>query len=95
MTRANRFGIALAAALTVGFTLGCMGGGEEAPVEEVKVEVPDSPEGKAAYVAKAGEAGMAKALKDVGMSEDELDTLLFDIAKDAERTDAYLEAMKE
>ncbi len=90
----NRFTLVLAAGLTLGFTLGCMGGGEEAVVEEEKVDVPDSPEGKAAYVAKAGDADAAKALEDVGMSDEELDTLLVDIAKDAERTDKYLEAME-
>ena len=93
MMRANRLALVLAAGLTVGFTLGCMGGGEEAAVEEEPaVEVPDTPEGKAAYVAKAASA--EKALEEVGMSQEELDTLLFDIAKDVERTDTFLAAME-
>jgi len=84
----------LCAALTLGFTLGCMGG-EEAPVEAPKVE--STPEVKAAAVAKAIAADASKldeVLKEQGLSADEFEALMFDIAKDPKRTDAYLDARK-
>ena len=84
----------LCAALTLGFTLGCMGG-EEATVETPEAKA--SPEDKAGAIAKAIAADASKlddALKEQGMSADEFEALMFDIAKDPKRTDAYLDARK-
>lgn len=81
----------LAIGLTLGFTLACTGG-EEAPVEEPKEMSPDE---KAANVGKAvsGDAAKAEeALKEAGMSADEFDTLMYEIAGDADRSKKYIEA---
>ena len=85
----------LCGVLTLGFTLGCMGGDEAPPVETP--EAAATPEEKAGAIAKAVAADATKiddALKEHGMSADEFEALMFDIAKDPKRTDAYLEARK-
>ena len=83
-------------ALTLGFSLACAGGGGDVVVEEPKpVEL--SPEEKAATIAKAIEADPTTAdaaLQEQGMSAEEFEALMFDIAKDPKRTDAFLEARK-
>ncbi|MEZ4322621.1 MAG: hypothetical protein R3F61_34460 [Myxococcota bacterium] len=89
--------LALCALLTVGFTLGCMGGEDPPPVTAPKPAATETPEQKAAAIAKALKADASKAddvLKEHGMTAEAFEALMFEIAKDPKRTDAYLEARK-
>ncbi|MCA9312481.1 MAG: hypothetical protein H6737_18160 [Alphaproteobacteria bacterium] len=87
----------LIATLTVGFTLGCMGGDTKVTEAPKPAPASDTPEQKAAKVAKAIAADASKAdeaLKEAGMSAEDFEALMYDIAKDPKRTEAYLEARK-
>lgn len=76
--------------------LACSGGTTEAPKEKVeekveaKAELPEKV-AKAVKIAKAGDK--VAALEEAGMSTDDLDALMYEIAMDAKLSEAYTQAL--
>lgn len=94
----RRLPLAVTAALVLGFSLACTGDVASTPTP-VPAPAPAalSPEAKAAAIADAIAADPSKAdaaLAAQGLTAEAYEALLFDIAADASRTKAYLDARK-